>query len=67
MNHSFYSADRATHRRVLAAAFATAILVALLGVGLQPRGDQDAQNLKPAVVKAGRLVIVTDSGTGLVR
>lgn len=68
MNHSFYSADRATHRRVIAAGLGTAVLISLLGFGLQSRSGRDtAQISAPSVIRAGKPVTLTANGDALVR
>jgi hypothetical protein len=68
MNHSFYSADRATHRRVVFGGLCAALLIAGLGFSLRALPDRDAMRLAgPAVLKAGKPVVVTESGDSVVR
>jgi hypothetical protein len=60
MNYSFYSADRATHYRVIGSACVTAFLIILLGVGLSAKPEQ--RETAAPVLKAGMPVATTDGG-----
>jgi hypothetical protein len=66
MNHSIYSADRTTHMKIVVVALCAGIVVT--GVGLLSRDTGDDTNTHAArVIKAGKPVIVTDSGDAIVR
>ena len=47
MNHSFYGADRQTHRRVVLVGMAAAMLVSALIVGASRSTARRAQSAKP--------------------
>jgi hypothetical protein len=66
MNHSIYSADRTTHLKIVV----IALVVAIAGVGfaLSSRSNSDAGSTQTAgVVKAGKPILTTNSGTLVVR
>jgi hypothetical protein len=66
MNHSIYSADRTTHLKIVVVALVAGIIVA--GVGLSARLGYDGGTTQTAkVVKAGKPVVLTSSGTSAVR
>jgi len=68
MNHSFYSADRTTHLKIVVVALLAATTVA--GIGITARigsGDNFAQADRAQIVKAGKPVMVTTSGQMQVR
>jgi hypothetical protein len=66
MNHSLHSADRSTHLKIVAMALVAG--VALAGFGVAARsGNQDAATQTARVIKAGKPVMVTTSGTSEVR
>jgi len=58
MNHSLYSADRATHGKIVVAALSAAIVIAGLAVASRVRPDVDAAGTI-AVVRAGKPISVT--------
>jgi hypothetical protein len=64
MNHSIYSADRATHLKIVAVALIAGIVVA--GVGISARTASDYSQTAH-VIKAGKLTTVTSSDTSTVR
>ena len=68
MNHSFYSADRATHLKIVVVALLAATAVA--GIGITARvntSDTFAQVERTQIIKAGKPVMVTTSGQTMVR
>ena len=71
MNHSLYSADRATHLKIIAVALVAGTMVA--GVGIAARMDSNAGTATAAVkadkpvLKAGKPVVYTSSETTAVR
>lgn len=64
MNHSFHSADRSTHLKIVVLALVAGIAVAGFGISARTNSDysQTAQ-----VVKAGKPITVTSSANSLVR
>ena len=65
MNHSIYSADRATHLKIVVVAVVAGIAVAGLGISARVSSDGYMQNAK--VIKADKPVTVTSSGASMVR
>ena len=65
MNHSIYSADRATHLKVVAVALMAGIAVA--GLGISARTSDDGYTQTARVMKAGKPVVVTSANSALVR
>jgi hypothetical protein len=65
MNHSIYSADRATHLKVVAVALVAGIAVA--GLGISARTSDDGYTQTARVMKAGKPVVVTSANAALVR
>jgi hypothetical protein len=66
MNHSIYSADRATHLKVVVVALIAGIVVA--GLGITARATSDDGSVQTArVIKAGKPVTVTSSNASMVR
>jgi hypothetical protein len=64
MNHSFHSADRATHLKIVVVALVAGIAVAAFGITTRSNVDytQTAH-----VIKAGKPVVLTSSDTSAVR
>jgi hypothetical protein len=66
MNHSIYSADRATHLKIVVVALVAGIVV--VGFGLSTRTNFDAVSTTTAgVIKAGKPIAITSSGTSATR
>jgi hypothetical protein len=66
VNHSFYSADRSTHLKIVVVALVMGIAVA--GIALSFRTNPDANSPQTAgVIKAGKPVAITSSGTSVTR
>jgi hypothetical protein len=65
MNHSIYSADRSTHLKIVVVALVAGIVVA--GLGISARTSSDDYTQTAHVIKAGKPVAVTNSGTSMVR
>jgi hypothetical protein len=64
MNHSIYSADRTTHLKIVV--IALVVGVAGIGLGLSSRADIGSTQTA-GVVKAGKPVLTTNSGSMVVR
>ena len=60
MNHSIYSADRTTHRKVVIVALIAGILVADFGILMRNSSDEGSTETA-RVMKAGKPVMVTTS------
>ena len=67
MNHSFYSADRMTHLKIVVIALVAATAVAGIGISARVNSDSYAQAERTHVIKAGKPVMVTTSGEQVVR
>lgn len=68
MNHSFYSADRTTHLKIVVVALVAATAIA--GLSLTARinsGEGYAQAERAQVIKAGKPVLVTTTDQSVVR
>ena len=66
MNHSFYSADRSTHRKIVVAALVAAIAVSGLALSFRANPEQGSQQAA-RVIKAGKPVAVTSSDAAVIR
>lgn len=66
MNHSMYSADRATHLKIVVVALAAAVVVAGVGIGARVTAN-DGYGQTARVIKADKPVTMTSSNTSLVR
>jgi hypothetical protein len=64
MNHSFHSADRSTHLKIVVLALVAGIAVAGLGISARTGADYSQT---AHVVKAGKPIAVTSSTNSLVR
>jgi len=64
MNHSFHSADRATHLKIVAVALVAGIAVAAFGIAARSNVDYSQT---AHVIKAGKPVVVTSSDISAVR
>jgi len=66
MSHSFHSADRGTHSKVIAVAFALSVVVGL--VSLFGRADKNLLvSNGTAVIKAPKSMITTNDESRLIR
>ena len=66
MNHSFYSTDRSTHLKIVVAALVAGIVVSGLALSSRTNPDQGSQQAA-RVIKAGKPVAITSSGSSVVR
>jgi hypothetical protein len=66
MNHSIYSADRATHLKIVAVALLAGIAVAGFGIATRSNAD-DGYAQTARIIKAGKPVIVTSTDASVVR
>jgi hypothetical protein len=64
MNHSFHSADRGTHLKIVAVALVAGIAVAAFGIAARSGVDYSQT---AHVIKAGKPVVVTSSDISAVR
>ncbi|MEO6946533.1 MAG: hypothetical protein ABI146_05290 [Nitrobacter sp.] len=67
MNHSIYSADRTTHLKIVVVALVAGIAVAGFGISAHMNAADDGYAQTARVIKAGKPIAVTNSGTMLVR
>ena len=65
MNHSFHSADRATHLKIVVVALVAGIAVTAFGIAT--RTGVDESQTAARVIKAGKPVVVTSSDNTVVR
>jgi len=66
MNHSIYSADRATHMKIVVVALVAGIVVAGLGISAHLTTD-NGYSQTARVIKAGKPVTITSSDTSIIR
>jgi hypothetical protein len=66
MNHSFHSADRATHLKIVAVALVAGIAITAFGIATRSGGNDSTQTAARAI-KAGKPVVVTSSDSSTVR
>lgn len=67
MNHSIHSADRSTHLKIVMVALVAGIAVAALGIAARTNPDFTQTAQTTSVMKAGKPVTITSSGTSTVR
>jgi hypothetical protein len=67
MNHSIHSVDRATHLKIVVVALVAGIGVAAFGIAARTNVDYSQTAQTAQVIKAGKPVVVTSSGTSTVR
>ena len=67
MNHSLYSADRQTHRRIVGSAFVAILFITTLGAAVISKFEQQPARSSGAVLRAGIPVATTDGGYFIVR
>lgn len=67
MNHSIYSADRATHLKIVAVALVAGISIMTFGIATRSTGDSAGNTQTVRVIKADKPVMVTSSGTSMIR
>lgn len=67
MNHSIYSADRTTHLKIVVVALVAGILVAGFGISTRYAASDEGMTQTARVMKAGKPVAVTSSGSSVVR
>ena len=65
MNHSIYSADRATHLKIVVVALVAGVVVAGFGISARTASDDYTQTAR--VIKAGKPVTVTSTDASVVR
>ncbi|HZR89902.1 MAG TPA: hypothetical protein VFB02_24120 [Bradyrhizobium sp.] len=67
MNHSIYSADRATHLKIVVVALVAAVVVTGLSISARLSNSDDGYTQTARVIKAGKPIAVTSSNTSMVR
>jgi hypothetical protein len=67
MNHSLYSADRQTYRRIVASAFVAIFIITMLGAAVISKFEQQPAQSSVAVLRAGIPIATTDGGYFIVR
>ena len=65
MNHSFYSADRMTHLKIVVVALVAAIGVAAAGISARVTSDDSFAQLSP--IKASKTVVSVSSNQQVIR
>jgi hypothetical protein len=67
MNHSIHSVDRATHLKIVVVALVAGIIVAGFGIAARSSANFSQTAQSTHVIKAGKPVVVTQSGTSEIR
>jgi hypothetical protein len=69
MNWSLYTADRATHVKIVAVGLAAALLIAVIGISAHQLnlGTDIMSAQGPVVIKAGGPVVMTDRQAPVIR
>jgi hypothetical protein len=67
MNHSIYSADRTTHLKIVVVALVAGIAVAGFSISAHTSNSDEGYTQTARVMKVGKPVTVTSSGTSVVR
>lgn len=67
MNHSFYSADRSTHLKIVTVALLAGFLLAGFGVWSHDTTAETGTTHTARLVKAGKPVMITSSDAVLIR
>jgi hypothetical protein len=67
MNHSFHSADRATHLKIVVVALVAGIAVAAFGIAARTNAEYSQTAQSTHVIKAGKPVVVTSAGSSEIR
>jgi len=69
MNWSMYTADRATHLKIVLVGLAAALLIAVIGIAVQQLnlGIDIMTAQGPTVIKAGAPVVFTDRSGPVIR
>lgn len=67
MNHSIHSADRGTHLKIVVVALVAGIAVASFGIAARSNAEYTETAQSTHVLKAGKPVVITSSGTSQIR
>jgi len=67
MNHSLYSADRQTHRRIVGSAFVAILIITVLSTAVFSKLEQQPTQSSVAVLRAGIPVATIDGGYFIIR
>jgi hypothetical protein len=67
MNHSLYSADRQTHRRIIGSAFVMIATITLCGVAASAKRETKLAEPSISVLRAGTPVARTDGDYFILR